>query len=257
MASVKKFPEAAVEKEIRHNKRQIKNPKNKDIDPTRSHLNESLTPLRSVSEYEYYKQRKAELYCYHRADVKTLAGWIVTAPKELESPTDIKQFFSTTADFLTEKYGIENVISIDTHYDEGKMEKCKDRWTGEYLTDEDGTVKQQLVLGRPHLHFLFIPVVPDKNSRHVQSEKICCSKVLTQMELKKFHSSLKDYLTAHGCPGADGVLNGSTRLQGRNYSVEEMKEHYETQRKLEELLEIKRKYELEIEHTRTLEPKGW
>ena len=100
MASVQKFVDAAVVYEIKHNTRDIINSKNKDIIHDLTKLNDSLTPIRPMSEYEYYKERKAELYCFNRSDVKTLAGWIVTAPKELEDPEDIKEFFSKTADFL-------------------------------------------------------------------------------------------------------------------------------------------------------------
>ena len=35
-----------------------------------------------VSDYEYFLSRKSELYCYDRADVKVLAGWVVSAPAD-------------------------------------------------------------------------------------------------------------------------------------------------------------------------------
>lgn len=240
MASVKKFTHNAVVNELRHNNREIKNDSNGDIDPSRTHLNYSLTPDRKMSEYQYYKKRKSELYCYNRADVKTLAGWIVTAPAELETEEQIKNFFKATSDFLTERYGEKNVVSVKCHFDEGKMEKVKDRW-GEYERDENGKIKKELVLGRPHLHFLFIPVVEDMNDKHFQTEKICCDKVLTKIELKRFHN---DLAKATNCPY---VINGKTKAQGRNYTVEEMKEKYEMEKEMQRLREIERKYILERE----------
>lgn len=247
MASVKKFTDAAVLSEIRHNKRQIINDKNKDIDSALSYMNYSLTPERPISEYEYYKQRKSELYCYNRADVKTLAGWIVTAPKELEKPEDIKLFFTSTADFLMKRYGTKNTISIECHYDEGKREKIRDRWTEEIIKDETGNPMTKLVHGRPHLHFLFIPACPDLKKNHMQSEKICANDVLNKKDLQRFHTDLQKFLREHNSPGAEGIITGSTKAQGRNYTVEEMKEHYEINKELERL----RKFE--YEHTRNIE----
>ena len=83
MASVKKFTESAVVNQLRHIERTIAHPENMDIEKDRTVQNYSLLPQREISSYEYYRQRKSELYCYNRADVKVMAGWIVTAPKDL------------------------------------------------------------------------------------------------------------------------------------------------------------------------------
>lgn len=242
MASVKKFTDGAVVNQLRHCNRTIENDSNTDIDPTRTHLNYSLTPERGMSEYEYYRKRKSELYCYGRADVKTMAGWIVTAPQELESREQIMDFFESTAEFLIQRYGKENIISITCHFDEGKVEKVKDRW-GEYVRDENGEIKKELVLGRPHLHCDFIPVTKDNNPKHTQTEKICANERLNKIELQHFHT---DLAKATDCPY---VINGKTKEQGRNYTVEEMKERYETSKELERLREIERQYNLEHERT--------
>lgn len=249
MASVEKFTHGAVVNQLRHCKREIQQDSNKDIDPSRTHLNYSLTPDRNMTEIEYYRKRKAELYCYGRADVKTMAGWIVTAPKELQTREEEKAFFESTYSFLEARYKRENVISAEVHYDEGKMEKVKDRW-GEYVRNEDGTIKTELVLGRPHLHFNFIPVAADTKAKHIEAgytEKICANEVLTPIELQHFHTDLAKHLRQNGIKGK--VLNGSTKAQGRNYTVEEMKERYETQKELKRLREIERKYNMEHERT--------
>lgn len=246
MASVEKFTDCAVIKQIRHNNRMILNDRNKDIDPLRTHLNYSLTPERNIGEYEYYQKRKKELYCYKRADVNTLAGWVVTAPAELDTNEQLREFFEETATFLTQRYGSENVISITCHFDEGKMEHVKDRWGG-YMKDENGNVKKKLVLGRPHMHFLFIPVAEDK--KHKQGKKICAKSVLTRIDLQNFHTDLRQYLRDRHCPGADGVLNGKTKAQGRNYTVTELKERYEMEKEMERL----RKIEHEFTHQHTIE----
>lgn len=66
MASVQKFTDSAVTNQLRHNAREIVNNSNKDIDKTRTHLNYSLTPKRSLSPQEYYKIRKKN-YMYMAA----------------------------------------------------------------------------------------------------------------------------------------------------------------------------------------------
>ena len=43
-----------------------------------------LSPDRGMSDYDYFLQRKSELYCYKRDEVKVMSGWVVTAPKDLD-----------------------------------------------------------------------------------------------------------------------------------------------------------------------------
>lgn len=170
MARIEKFSDGAVVNELRHNNRLIIKDSNPDIDPERTHLNYSLTPYIDVpkSEYslhrseirrkeqEYYRQRKSELYCYNRKDVKTMAGCIVTCPKEIVSAKEQERFFKATASFLSQRYGSKNVISITVHYDEGKLLKLTDE-TGQVLRDAQGSPMTEFRLGQPHLHFCWIP----------------------------------------------------------------------------------------------------
>ena len=156
MASVEKFTDAAVTNQLRHNAREIITNSNKDIDKARTHLNYSLTPERSLSPRAYYAARKKELYVYGRKDVKTMAGWIITAPKELSSKQEEQTFFQSVYNFLENRYGKENVIQATVHYDEGKKVKSVDRW-GKVLTDDEGKPIYKIAVGRPHLHFDFIP----------------------------------------------------------------------------------------------------
>ena len=246
MASVKKFNEAAVVNLLRHCNREIYLDSNQDIDPTRTGLNYNLTPYRDQSDYEYYKQRKSELYCYNRADVKTMAGWIVTAPIEIETYSEQMIFFETVTNFLSERYGIENIVNVSVHYDEGKMEKLLDKW-GNPITDDNGLPIKRLVLGRPHLHFNFIPVTADKNPKHKQSQKICANNVLNKKDLQHFHPDLQKYLNEHGIKA--NVNTGVTKKNGRNYTVQEMKEKYELDKELKRLHDIEEKYNLSNELT--------
>lgn len=200
MASVTKFEAGAVCAQLRHNSRAVANPSNPDIDPERSHLNVSLLEPRSVSDYDYFLQRKAELYCYNRKDVKVAAAWIVTAPEDLRPDQEL-QFFQETSAFLQERYGRENAIQSKVHYDEG---------------------------GRPHLHYVFIPVVPDLKHG---GEKICANDVLNPQELRCFHPALQKYLADAGIKCS--VLTGITREIGGSVSVKDLK-------RAERLIERKR-----------------
>ena len=191
MASVKKFTESAVVNQLRHIERTIAHPENMDIDKDRTVQNYSLLPQRGISSYEYYRQRKSELYCYNRADVKVMAGWIVTAPKDLPM-SEMEKFFNVTYEFLSERYGEKNCVQAVVHNDEG---------------------------GQPHIHFLFIPAAADKKHG---GEKICANDVLNKAELRNFHSALQKCLLDHGVQA--NILTGITKTQGGNRTVRELKQ---------------------------------
>lgn len=191
MASVKKFTESAVVNQLRHIERTIAHPENMDIEKDRTVQNYSLLPQREISSYEYYRQRKSELYCYNRADVKVMAGWIVTAPKDLPM-SEMEKFFNVTYEFLSERYGEKNCVQAVVHNDEG---------------------------GQPHIHFLFIPAAADKKHG---GEKICANDVLNKAELRNFHSALQKYRLDHGVQA--NILTGITKTQGGNRTVRELKQ---------------------------------
>ena len=191
MASVKKFTESAVVNQLRHIERTIAHPENMDIEKDRTVQNYSLLPQRGISSYEYYRQRKSELYCYNRADVKVMAGWIVTAPKDLPM-SEMEKFFNVTYEFLSERYGEKNCVQAVVHNDEG---------------------------GQPHIHFLFIPAAADKKHG---GEKICANDVLNKAELRNFHSALQKCLLDHGVQA--NILTGITKVQGGNRTVRELKQ---------------------------------
>lgn len=196
-ASVEKFTESAVVNQLRHIERTISKPANKDIDQERKSLNYSLVPDRGVSAYEYFKERKKDLYCYSRADVKVLAGWIVTAPRDLPAEQE-DAFFQSVYTFLSDRYGEKNCVQAIVHNDES---------------------------GRPHLHYYFIPVVADKKHG---GEKICANDVLNKKELRNFHPALQRHLLGDGIRA--NIQSGITRMQGGNRTVKEMKRERDLER---------------------------
>ena len=152
MASIKKFTEKAVVNQIRHIERTIKNNSNSDIDPQKNELNYRLIS-RNISSYDYFKERKKDLYCYKREDVKVMCGWVVTAPKELDISIE-DDFFQSVHEFLIDRYGEKNCVDSIVHKDES---------------------------GQPHLHFLFIPVTSDKKHG---GEKICANDAVSYTHLR-------------------------------------------------------------------------
>ena len=197
MASVKKFTHTAVRNQLRHIYREIQNNANEDIDQSRTEQNYSLIQ-RDISDYDYYLKRKSELYCYNRSDTKTCAGWVISAPKNLDQSQQ-KEFFQCVHNFLVEKYSEENVISSVCHLDEET----------------------------PHLHFLFMGVVQD--TKHAEfEEKLCMSAILTRSSLRNFHPELQSYLNKNLDFHAP-VHSGITQKNGGNRTVAEMKQERKIQ----------------------------
>ena len=194
MATVQKVKASAVVNLLRHNERTIRSPANRDIDFQRSPENYSLAPDWGISSYDYFKERKEQLYCYNRSDVNVMAGWVVTAPADLPE-REKERFFQKTYDFLESRYHRENVIQAIVHRDES---------------------------GQDHLHFCFIPVVPDLKHG---GEKICANDVLTRKELRNFHPDLQSYLERQGVHAK--VYTGITKAQGGNRTVKELKKERE------------------------------
>jgi len=198
MASVQKYAETAVVNILRHNSREVQNPSNKDINPDKYNKNYKLSPERDISDYSYYKERLSQLYRYGRADVKTLCGWVVTAPKDLPIEKHLS-FFHETYNFLENRYGRENTVQAIVHNDES---------------------------GQPHLHYCFIPAAPNTNPRHQQAEKVCANDILNRAELRDFHPALEKHLRNAGISAR--ILNGATA--GGNRTVTQLKHSREHER---------------------------
>ena len=243
MASSEKFTDDAMCNMLRHNDRATANPTNKDIDPERTKLNYSF-PLnhKGMTDYEYYKKLVGEKYLYGRGtarekDAVTGCGWVVTLPREIQGyPDKEKAFFQATFDFISERYGRENIINNAVHYDEAGAPHIHVVFCPVTNLDHDivqhKTVKTtksvKLESGRYEYQYRF---KLDDNGEKIKlknyakmsdyyDEKIDCNSVLNKIELRNFHQNLQKYLTDNGIEGA--VINGKTG--GVNFSVKELKE---------------------------------
>lgn len=273
---IEKFTDKQVNGLLAHMNRMETSSDNLDIDSGRTSLNYSLTPYTSVSrteyqtsrkargevkarELEYYRQRKSEVYCYPRADVNTLVGAVITAPRELAgSPEKQEAFFRGVADFLFDRYGGEptadgrmhpNIVSAEVHYDE--------RQTADALIG--------------HMHVSWVPAVKiDKvalmeKPKHVKAMenfdyKMGAKEMMNKSDLKSLHGDLQHYLDSHGIEGKV-LLRGEGEGRRINLTIEQIKDYTDRTGKTIDP-EILRNMTVDrvvsaLEHERSIEQSRW
>lgn len=164
---------------------------NQSIDPERTPLNYNLAPTHPEGQGGFVRRRCSEVKCLNRKDVNVMCSWVVTAPKTVPDEA-LKSFFMATYDFLSKRYGQDNVISAYVHMDE--------------VT--------------PHMHFAFVPVVESQNRKGEPILKVSAKEVITRSELQSFHFELEGHLKrVFGCEL--GIMNEMTK--NGNKSVLELK----------------------------------
>ena len=250
MASTQKFTHDAMSDQNRHIDREHDTPRNKDIDRTKSYLNYAFPmAYKNQKPFQYYKQRIGAVYMYGRGTKRekkavTGCGWIVTLPKELYGdPAKEKAFFSGVYDFISDRYGKENIINNAVHYDESGLPHIHVIFIPVTTLDHDivryktKNTKTGIQLSSGRWEYKYIHV--DKNGcPAVQNDpstwtklnnyarmsdyfdyKVDCNTVLNTIELRHFHSDLQKYLSDHGIDGK--VITGKT---GTSFSVKELKD---------------------------------
>lgn len=185
MAHVRHYHRGSVREILAHNSRS-ENYSNPDINPAHSHYNYSLSG--HENDLAYYTDRLSKVHCMKRANVSTLSSWVVTLPAGVKHG-DQRLFFEETVNFLKKRYGAENCVSADVHFDEST----------------------------PHLHYTFIPVVFDAKKNR---EKVSRKELFTLKELYSFHDDLEKHLSEK-LGYAVGIRTGKTR---KNLSIRELKE---------------------------------
>lgn len=167
-----------------------RNYSNENINHSNTHLNYAMIQ----NDYVGYEEKLSRYYVSNKKDVNTLVSICVTIPKEYlaheRKDELIRYFFEDMTKCLTERYGVnngENIISAVVHMDEDT----------------------------PHLHFAFIPVVPDK--KHDKYDyKVCAKDVITRNELQRFHPEVCEKMKAYGMweffEIDHALMNGKTKL---------------------------------------------
>lgn len=257
MASFEKYTDNAVIYELRHNTREhARPPKNIDIDPERKRDNYSLHPeecgLSARQNKNFYNRRMKDVYRYNRADVKAACQWIITAPKDLP-PEQEQIFFKETYNYLNSLYGEQNCIQAIVHYDEG-------------VKNSNG----KIIAGRPHLHYVFIPVIenkkymkPNKKGNITKAakyrEKVCADELINKKHLQQFHPNFQKWMDEKNirCTVHSGITGGKNRtVEELKYSTRELEKaktrirelENENERLNEKIIKLKEKvYQQEVE----------
>lgn len=161
---------------------------NQDIDTAFSGSNYNLAPDREISQGDFVRQRCSEVRMQNRKDVNVMCSWVVTVPQSLPND-DIHRFLGSTYEFLSDRYGKENVVSAYVHMDETT----------------------------PHMHYAFVPVVEDKKRG---GYKVSAKEAIDRKDLQTFHKDYDAHMTR--VFGRDiGVQNEATKEGNR--SIEELK----------------------------------
>ena len=243
MASIQKYTNDAVRNMILHNTREIIGNSNTDIDSSKTPLNYSFAmPTHGgKSDYKYYKELIDSRYIYGRGTSResgtiTACSWVVTCPKEIvDNPDKVNTFFEGTYNFISRRYGEENIISNSVHFDEAGEPHIHVLFAPSTAIDHDKihykTIKDKKPTitdtGRYEIgsHYKLengerVPIKNYAKMSDYYDYKLSANDVINKYELQHFHQDLQNYLDANGIEGR--VLNGATT--GGNYTVKELKE---------------------------------
>ena len=207
MANYQKFTQGSIHNLFAHFDRSLSNNSNKQIDSSRTHLNYNLHSS-ELSQEELLKNRLNQVKVLKRADVNVLTSWVITLPKDFNG--DQAKFFQASYDFLSKKYGAENVISAYVHRDETT----------------------------PHLHFAWVPVVEDAKKG---IQKVSAKECVKKSDLQNFHRELEGYLSKN-LEQPIHMMNGATA--NGNETIRELKlktAEKDLQRKAKQISEREKK----------------
>ena len=194
---------------------------NKEIDTTRTHLNYNLclnengVPANQQRQYERIMQGKTlpdghSLVINNRKDLRVVCSWVVTLPENVQAG-DEHQFFQAVYDHLKMQY--PHCVSAYCHYDEA---------------------------GRPHLHYLFVPVFYDKKK---DIYKVSANELVDRKALTVFHDALSKAVASELGYEVSIMTGESTlrREQGLRGSIDILK--YKAQKLAEEYTALKEKFQ--------------
>lgn len=194
MAHLEKFAKNNLGVLLRHYDRSVGlSNGNENIDHSKSKLNYNLAAAdQPLKQLDFIHKRLSQVKVQNRKDVNVMCSWVVTIPKPFYKnmyDENTQTFFKETYNFLSDRYGKNNVISAYVHLDE--------------IT--------------PHMHFAFIPITEDKRKG---GYKVSAKEVITRMDLRSFHKDLSNRMI--DVFGYDiGIINKATEIG--NKKVVELK----------------------------------
>ena len=189
-----------------HNERVFKNHSNKDIDPSRSHLNYELTNRDKTQ--TYHKQIKEHINENRissrgiRKDAVLCNEWVITSDKTFFESLDqeqTKKFFESAKNYFAEKYGEANIAYASVHLDEST----------------------------PHMHLGIVPMKDGKLS----------SKALfgNRKKLREIQDELPKYLNEQGY----NLQRAEVDSKKKHLKTEEFKEKQKILKKADETIDKK------------------
>ena len=199
-----------------HNDRKAKNHTNKDIDPTRTHLNYYIKKNELTYTKEFDKYLKENNVQGHlRSNSIIMCQMVFTSDQaffDKIGEKETKRYFDECYKFICnyKNLGEKNIISAVVHLDEGA----------------------------PHLHLMFVPVVHTKDKNGKEIEKICARDFWKGRDsYRKLQDAYFNHVKSKGFDLERGMFVEDT--DRRHYTVEEYKKitNYENTKKV--LKEIK------------------
>ena len=195
-----KLTRAQVNGKATHNDRKAKCHTNKDIDPTRTHLNYYIKKNNLTYTKEFDKLRKEQNLAGHlRENSIIMCQMIFTSDQEFFDrigEQETKRYFDECYKFICnyKKLGEKNIISAVVHLDEGA----------------------------PHLHLMFVPVVHTKDKEGNDIDKICARDFWKGRDsYRKLQDAYFNHVKSKGFNLERGLYVEET--QRKHLSVEEFK----------------------------------
>ena len=199
-----------------HNDRKAKNHTNKDIDPTRTHLNYYIkkNELTYTKEFDKY-MKENNLQGHLRSNSIIMCQMVFTSDQSFFDKIgekETKRYFDECYKFICnyKNLGEKNIISAVVHLDEGA----------------------------PHMHLMFVPVVHTKDKEGKEIDKICARDFWKGRDsYRKLQDAYFNHVKSKGFELERGMFVEDTNR--KHYTVEEYKKitNYENTKKI--LNEIK------------------
>jgi len=194
-----------------HNDRKAKNHSNKDIDPTRTHLNYYI----KKNEFTYTKEfdkyiKENNLKGHLRSNSIIMCQMIFTSDQtffDKIGEKETKRYFDECYKFICnyKNLGEKNIISAVVHLDEGA----------------------------PHMHLMFVPVVHTKDKEGNNIDKICARDFWKGRDsYRKLQDSYFNHVKSKGFDLERGMFIEDTGR--KHYTIEEYKKitNYENTKKV-------------------------
>ena len=175
------------------NLKKLRKYKNQNIVATHSKYNYNLRERGdNLTDYQYIEKRVKAHNVLNRADVNWLGSWVVSLPQSLQNAQeeDKELFFKETFEFLSKRYGKDNIVYAYVHMDETT----------------------------PHMHTGVTPCFYDEDKK-----RLACNykKFFSRKEYQTFHKDYSKHMKE--VFGRDiGVYDDSERKKAFNKTTTEL-----------------------------------